>query len=69
MKKTYRYVVEFSKPVWPRRIADRLTGEFEQLQETELVCVKDLQSNITNTYRPRKMKNWFVLVRKQIIGV
>ena len=71
MRKTYKYVIELSKPVWPRYIADELIGKFEQLRATELICVKDLQLNKTNTYqvRPRKMKNWVALIRRQLIGM
>jgi hypothetical protein len=71
MKRTYKYVIEFSKPVWPRSIADELIGKFEQVQKTELICVKDLQLPKANTYpaKPRKPRNWFGLVRRQLIGM
>jgi len=71
MRKTYKYVIEFSRPVWPRHIADVLTGEFEQTRATELICVKDLQLTNATTYqvKPRKMKNWLSLVRRQLIGM
>ena len=71
MRKTYKYVIELSKPVWPRHIVDELSGEFEQLRGTELICVKDLQVNNAHAYqrRPRRMKNWFSLVRRQLTGV
>jgi len=71
MRKTYKYVIELSRPVWPRYIADELTGEFEQIRETELICVKDLQVPKTNTYqtRPRKLRNWATLIRRQLIGM
>jgi hypothetical protein len=71
MRKTYKYIIEFSKPVWPRHIADTLTGQFEQIRETELICVKDLQLPKGHTYqaKPRKPKNWFGLIRRQSIGM
>jgi hypothetical protein len=43
MRKTYKYVIELSKPVWPRHIADELIGRFGKVRNAELISVKDVQ--------------------------
>ena len=43
MRKTYKYVIELSKPVWPRHIADEIDYSIGKIREGELISVKDLQ--------------------------
>ncbi len=72
-KKTYRYVIELTKPVWPRHIADELTGRSGKVRNADLISVKDLQYKkhiYGDTYqvRPKKPRNWLNLARQQLIG-
>jgi hypothetical protein len=43
MRKTYKYIIELSKPVWPRHIADEIAYKTGKLRDAELISVKDLQ--------------------------
>ena len=61
MRKTYKYIIELSKPVWPRHIVDE-TGN-GKIRDAKLLSVKDLQ-NDTHIYgdtyyldRPNVYKN------------
>ena len=43
MRKTYKYIIELDKPVWPRHIVDELIGRFGKVRDAKLLSVKDLQ--------------------------
>ena len=43
MKKTYKYVIELDKPVWPRKIADSVMYHSGKVYNATLLSVKDLQ--------------------------
>ena len=43
MRKTYKYIIELSKPVWPRHIVDELIGQTGKVRDAKLISVKDLQ--------------------------
>jgi hypothetical protein len=43
MRKTYKYVIELSKPVWPRHIVDELLYKTGKVRDAKLISVKDLQ--------------------------
>ena len=42
-KKTYKYVIELDRPVWPRKIADSLMWPYGKVYNAKLLSVKDLQ--------------------------
>jgi hypothetical protein len=42
-RKTYKYIIELSKPVWPRRIADEIYNSRGKIWDADLISVKDLQ--------------------------
>jgi hypothetical protein len=42
-KKTYKYIIELSKPVWPRHIADEIYNSRGKIWDADLISVKDLQ--------------------------
>ena len=43
MRKTYKYVIELSKPVWPRKIAESVMWPHGVVYNAKLLSVKDLQ--------------------------
>ena len=43
MRKTYKYVIELSKPVWPRHLVDELIYKTGKVRDAEVISVKDLQ--------------------------
>jgi hypothetical protein len=43
MRKTYKYIIELTKPVWPRHIADEIMWPHGKVRGAELISVKDLQ--------------------------
>ena len=43
MRKTYKYIIELSKPVWPRHIVDELVYKTGKVRDAKLISVKDLQ--------------------------
>jgi hypothetical protein len=43
MRKTYKYIIELSKPVWPRHIIDELVYKTGKVRDAKLISVKDLQ--------------------------
>jgi hypothetical protein len=43
MRKTYKYVIELSKPVRPRHIVDELLHKTGKVWDAELISVNDLQ--------------------------
>jgi hypothetical protein len=42
-KKTYKYVIELDRPVWPRKIADSMMWPHGVVYNAKLLSVKDLQ--------------------------
>jgi hypothetical protein len=38
-----QYVIELSKPMWPRHIVDELLHKTGKVRDAELISVKDLQ--------------------------
>jgi hypothetical protein len=42
-RKTYKYVIELSKPVWPRHLVDELLYKTGKVWDADLISVKDLQ--------------------------
>jgi hypothetical protein len=42
-RKTYKYVIELSKPVWPRHLVDELLYKTGKVRGADLISVKDLQ--------------------------
>jgi hypothetical protein len=54
MRKTYKYAIELSKPVWPRHIADEFEWRSFKIREAQFISVKDLQFKkhfYGNTYK------------------
>ena len=43
MRKTYKYIIELDKPVWPRKIAEDICYLLGKIREAKLISVKDLQ--------------------------
>jgi len=43
MKKTYKYIIELSKPVWPRHLVDELLYKTGKVRDAKLISIKDLQ--------------------------
>jgi hypothetical protein len=43
VRKTYKYVIELSKPVWPRHLVDELLYKTGKVRDAELISVKDMQ--------------------------
>jgi len=43
MRKTYNYMIELSKPVWPRRLVNELLYKTGKVRDAKLISVKDLQ--------------------------
>jgi hypothetical protein len=42
-RKTYKYIIELSKPVWPRHLVDELLYKTGKVWDADLISVKDLQ--------------------------
>ncbi len=42
-KKTYKYVIELDRPVWPRKIADSIMWRYGVVYNAKVLSVKDLQ--------------------------
>jgi hypothetical protein len=42
-RKTYKYIIELSKPVWPRHLVDELLYKTGKVRDANLISVKDLQ--------------------------
>jgi hypothetical protein len=42
-RKTYKYVIELSKPVWPRHLVDELLYKTGKVRDGNLLSVKDVQ--------------------------
>ena len=43
MRKTYKYIIELSKPMWPRHIVGELIYKTGKVRDAKLISVKDLQ--------------------------
>jgi hypothetical protein len=44
-RKTYKYVIELDRPVWPRKIADSAMWPYGMVYNAKLLSVKGLQYN------------------------
>jgi hypothetical protein len=48
-RKTFKYVIELDRPVWPRKIAEDILWPRGKVYNANLISVKDLQ-NKTHIY-------------------
>jgi hypothetical protein len=63
-RKTYKYIIELSKPVWPRHLVDELLYKTGKVWDADLISVKDLQfgkhiygdTYYANTLNPNTLK-------------
>jgi len=39
MKKTYKYIIELSKPVWPRHLVDELLYKTGKVRDAKLISI------------------------------